>query len=52
MVVSKVTDMIKFGFSKVWIREWVGSAEAGTKSAQIVLCRSEINNAYVPAFML
>ena len=45
-VVSEVTDMIKFGFRKVRFQEWVGSAEAGGKSAQIVLCRSEINNAH------
>ena len=46
MIVSEVTDMIKFGFREVWFQEWVGSAEAGGKSAQIVLCRSEINNAH------
>ena len=46
MVVSEVTNMIKFGFGKVRFQEWVGSAEAGAKSVQIVLRRSEINNAY------
>ena len=46
MVVSEVADKIKFGFREVRFQEWVGSAEAGAKSAQIVLCRSEINIVY------
>ena len=51
MVVSEVTDMIKFGFRKVRFQEWVGSAEARAKRARIVLCRSKINDAYAAVCM-